>query len=81
MTDNHEYYRSIHAQNKNDCSPYTDKQNNSYINDIILLYIKIMDFHWFDSICVYISGKFTDANDLFPELPIMTVAAYSTPTA
>ena len=34
MTDNYEFNRSMDTQSANDYSPYTDKQYNSYINDI-----------------------------------------------
>ena len=34
MTDNYEYNRSMEPQSENQYSPYTDKQYNSYINDI-----------------------------------------------
>jgi hypothetical protein len=34
MTDNYEYNRSMELLSKKDYFPYTDKQYNSYINDI-----------------------------------------------
>ena len=36
MTDNYEWMKANEAQSVNDYSPYSDKQYNSYINDIRL---------------------------------------------
>lgn len=83
MTDNYEYNRSIEAQSENQYSPYTDKQYNSYINDINsgVYQNNGLSLVQFDLSSIYNSSKFTDTNDLFAVLPITMVAAFSTSTA
>jgi hypothetical protein len=83
MTDNYEYNRSIHIQNENEYSPYTDKQYNSYINDINsgVYQSNGLSLVQFDLSSTNNSQKFTDTNDLFVALPIVMVAAFSTSTA
>ena len=83
MTDNYEYERSMHPQSEGEYSPYTDKQYNSYINDINSgVYTNNgLSLVQFDLSSIYNSSRFTDCNDLFVVLPIMMVAAFSTSTA
>ena len=83
MTDNYEYNRSMDPQSANDYSPYTDKQYNSYINDINsgVYQNNGLSLVQFDLSSIYNSTKFTDTNDLFVVLPIVMVAAFSTSTA
>lgn len=83
MTDNYEYNRSMHTQSENEYSPYTDKQYNSYINDINsgVYQNNGLSLVQFDLSSIYNSSKFTDCNDLFCVLPIVMVAAFSTSTA
>lgn len=83
MTDNYEYNRSMEPQSEKDYSPYTDKQYNSYINDINsgVYQNNGLSLVQFDLSSIYNSAKFTDTNDLFAVLPIVMVAAYSTSTA
>jgi hypothetical protein len=83
MTDNYEYNRSMHSQSENEYSPYTDKQYNSYINDINSgVYANNgLSLVQFDLSSIYNSSKFTDTNDLFAVLPVVMVAAFSTSTA
>ena len=83
MTDNYEYNRSMDPQSANDYSPYTDKQYNSYINDINsgVYQNNGLSLVQFDLSSIYNSSKFTDTNDLFVVLPIVMVAAFSTSTA
>ena len=83
MTDNYEFNRSMDTQSANDYSPYTDKQYNSYINDINsgVYQNNGLSLVQFDLSSIYNSTKFTDTNDLFVVLPIVMVAAFSTSTA
>lgn len=83
MTDNYEYNRSMEPQSEKDYSPYTDKQYNSYINDINsgVYQNNGLSLVQFDLSSIYNSAKFTDTNDLFVVLPIVMIAAYSTSTA
>jgi hypothetical protein len=83
MTDNYEYERSMHPQSEGEYSPYTDKQYNSYINDINSgVYTNNgLSLVQFDLSSIYNSSRFTDCNDLFVVLPIVMVAACSTSTA
>jgi hypothetical protein len=83
MTDNYEYNRSMDPQSANDYSPYTDKQYNSYINDINsgVYQNNGLSLVQFDLSSIYNSTKFTDTNDLFVVLPIVMVAAFSTNVA
>jgi hypothetical protein len=83
MTDNYEYNRSMHTQSENEYSPYTDKQYNSYINDINsgVYQNNGLSLVQFDLSSIYNSAKFTDTNDLFVVLPIVMVAAFSTSTS
>jgi hypothetical protein len=80
MTDNYEYNRSMHPQSENEYSPYTDKQYNSYINDINsgVYQNNGLSLVQFDLSSIYNSAKFTDTSDLFAVLPIVMVAAFST---
>ena len=83
MTDNYEYNRSMEPQSENEYSPYTDKQYNSYINDINsgVYQNNGLSLVQFDLSSIYNSAKFTDTNDLFVVLPIVMVAAFSTNVA
>ena len=83
MTDNYEYNRSMHTQSENEYSPYTDKQYNSYVNDINsgVHQNNGLSLVQFDLSSIYNSAKFTDTNDLFVVLPIVMVAAFSTSTS
>jgi hypothetical protein len=83
MTDNYEYERSMHPQSEGEYSPYTDKQYNSYVNDINSgVYTNNgLSLVQFDLSSIYNSSRFTDCNDLFVVLPIVMVAAFSTSTA
>ena len=83
MTDNYEYNRSMHTQSENEYSPYTDKQYNSYINDINsgVYQNNGLSLVQFDLSSIYNSSKFVDTNDLFCVLPITMVAAFSTAVA
>lgn len=83
MTDNYEFNRSMDPQSANDYSPYTDKQYNSYINDINsgVYQNNGLSLVQFDLSSIYNSSKFTDTNDLFVVLPITMVAAFSTSVA
>jgi hypothetical protein len=83
MTDNYEFNRSMHSQSENEYSPYTDKQYNSYINDINSgVYANNgLSLVQFDLSSIYNSSRFTDCEDLFVVLPITMVAAFSTSTA
>lgn len=83
MTDNYEFNKSMEPQTEGQYSPYTDKQFNSYINDINSgVYTNSgLSLVQFDLSSIYNSGKFTDVADAFVVLPIMMVAACSTNTA
>jgi hypothetical protein len=83
MTDNYEYNRSMDAQSENQYSPYSDKQYNSYINDINsgVYQNNGLSLVQFDLSSIYNSSKFTDTNDLFVVLPVTMVAAFSTSTS
>lgn len=83
MTDNYEYERSMHPQSEAEYSPYTDKQYNSYVNDINSgVYTNNgLSLVQFDLSSIYNSSRFTDCNDLFVVLPIVMVAACSTSAA
>lgn len=83
MTDNYEYERSMHPQSEAEYSPYTDKQYNSYVNDINSgVYTNNgLSLVQFDLSSIYNSSRFTDCNDLFVVLPIVMVAAFSTSVA
>jgi hypothetical protein len=78
MTDNYEYNRSMHTQSENEYSPCTDKQYNSYINDINsgVYQNNGLSLVQFDLSSIYNSAKFTDTNDFFVVLPIVMVAAF-----
>jgi hypothetical protein len=82
MTDNYEFNKSMEPQSEGQYSPYTDKQYNSYINDINsgVYPNNGLSLVQFDLSSIYNSGKFTDTADLFAVLPITMVAAYSTST-
>ena len=83
MTDNYEYNRSMHSQSENEYSPYTDKQYNSYINDINsgVYQNNGLSLVQFDLSSIYNSAKFTDTSDLFAVFPIVMVASFSTSTS
>lgn len=83
MTDNYEFNKSMQNQSEGDYSPYTDKQYNSYVNDINSgVYTNNgLSLVQFDLSSIYNSSKFTDTGDLFLVLPITMVAAFSTSTA
>ena len=83
MTDNYEFNKSMQSQSEGDYSPYTDKQYNSYVNDINSgVYTNNgLSLVQFDLSSIYNSSKFTDTGDLFLVLPITMVAAFSTSTA
>ena len=83
MTDNYEFNRSMHTQSENEYSPYTDKQYNSYINDINsgVYQNNGLSLVQFDLSSIYNSSCFTDTNDLFVVLPVILAAAFSTSTA
>ena len=83
MTDNYEYNRSMHTQSENEYSPYTDKQYNSYINDINsgVYQNNGLSLVQFDLSSIYNSSKFVDTNDLFCVIPITMIAAFSTNVA
>ena len=83
MTDNYEFNRSMHTQSENEYSPYTDKQYNSYINDINsgVYQNNGLSLVQFDLSSIYNSSRFTDTNDLFVVLPVILAAAFSTSTA
>ena len=80
MTDNYEFNRSMHNQSESEYSPYSDKQYNSYINDINsgVYQNNGLSLVQFDLSSIYNSQKFTDTNDVFGVLPIVMVAAFST---
>ena len=67
MTDNYEYNRSMYPQSENEYSPYSDKQYNSYVNDINsgVYQNNGLSLVQFDLTSIYSSTKFTDTNDLF----------------
>ena len=73
----------MHTQSENEYSPYTDKQYNSYINDINsgVYQNNGLSLVQFDLSSIYNSAKFTDTNDLFVVLPIVMAAAFSTSTS
>ena len=83
MTDNYEFNRSSFPQSENEYSPYTDKQYNSYINDINsgVYNNNGLSLVQFDLSSIYNSSRFTDCDDLFAVLPVTMVAAFSTSTA
>lgn len=83
MTDNYEFNKSMEPQSEGQYSPYTDKQFNSYINDINSgVYTNNgLTLVQFDLSSIYNSTKFTDVSDAFVVLPITMVAACSTATA
>ena len=80
MTDNYEFNKSMEVQTENQYSPYTDKQFNSYVNDINSgVYTNNgLSLVQFDLSSIYNSTKFTDVADLFGVIPITMVGAYST---
>jgi hypothetical protein len=55
----------MEPQSENDYSPYTDKQCNSYINDINsgVYQNNSLSLVQFDLSSIYNSSKFTDTND------------------
>ncbi len=73
----------MHPQSENEYSTYTDKQYNSYINDINsgVYQNNGLSLVQFDLSSIHNSAKFTDTNDLFVVLPIIMAAAYSTNVA
>lgn len=83
MTDNYEFNRSSFPQSENEYSPYTDKQYNSYINDINsgVYNNNGLSLVQFDLSSIYNSSRFTDCDDLFAVLPVTMVAAFSTSSA
>ena len=83
MTDNYEFNKSMEPQSEGQYSPYTDKQYNSFLNDINSgVYTNNgLSLVQFDLSSIYNSTKFTDTADLFLVLPITMVAAFSTSTA
>jgi hypothetical protein len=83
MNANYEFNCSMNAQTETQYSPYTDKQYNSYINDINsgVYQNDGLSLVQFDLSIIYNSSQFTDCNDLFAVLPVMMVAFYSTNVA
>lgn len=79
MTDTYEFNRSSFPQSENEYSPYTDKQYNSYVNDINsgVYNNNGLSLVQFDLSSIYNSSRFTDCDDLFAVLPITMVAAFS----
>ena len=70
----------MHSQSENEYSPYTDKQYNSYINDINsgMYQNNGLWLVQFDLSSIYNSAKFIDTNDLFGVLPSFMDASFST---
>lgn len=83
MTDNYEFNKSMEPQSEGQYSPYSDKQYNSYINDINSgVYTNNgLSLVQFDLSSIYNSTKFTDVSDSFVVIPIVMAAAFSTATA
>lgn len=83
MTDNYEFNKSMEPQSEGQYSPYSDKQFNSYINDINSgVYTNNgLSLVQFDLSSIYNSTKFTDVADAFVVIPIVMAAAFSTATA
>lgn len=83
MTDNYEFNKSMEPQSEGQYSPYSDKQFNSYINDINSgVYTNNgLSLVQFDLSSIYNSTKFTDVSDSFVVIPIVMAAACSTATA
>jgi hypothetical protein len=83
MTDNYEFNKSMEPQSEGQYSPYSDKQFNSYINDINSgVYTNNgLSLVQFDLSSIYNSTKFTDVSDSFVVIPIVMAAAFSTATA
>ena len=83
MTDNYEWMKANEAQSVNDYSPYSDKQYNSYINDInnSVYSNNSLTLVNFDLGQLYNSNKHIDVGDTYIVLPITMVAAYTNGTA
>lgn len=83
MTDNYEFNKSMEPQSEGQYSPYSDKQFNSYINDINSgVYTNNgLSLVQFDLSSIYNSTKFTDVSDAFVVIPIVMAAACSTAAA
>lgn len=83
MTDNYEFNKSMEPQSEGQYSPYSDKQFNSYINDINSgVYTNNgLSLVQFDLSSIYNSTKFTDVADAFVVIPIVMAAACSTAAA
>ena len=79
-SDNYEFLKSNRPQSMNEFSPYVDKQQNGFINDLnSAVYTNTsLSLVQFDLGQIYNSQKYTDTNDLFLVLPITMVAAFST---
>jgi len=73
----------MEPQSEGQYSPYSDKQFNSYINDINSgVYTNNgLSLVQFDLSSIYNSTKFTDVADAFVVIPIVMAAAFSTATA
>ena len=79
-SDAYEFLKSNRPQSMNEFSPYVDKQQNGFINDLnSAVYTNTsLSLVQFDLGQIYNSQKYTDTNDLFLVLPITMVAAFST---
>jgi len=83
MTDNYDFNKSNEPQDEGMYSPYTDKQYNNFIPDIMSgVYTNNgLTQVQFELSSIYNSSKFTDTSDLFAVIPITMVAAFSTAVA
>ena len=79
MSDVYEFDKANKPQETNDYSPYTDKQYNSYINDINngVYSNNSLSLINYDLGQIFNSSKYTNPGDLFVVLPIMITAGYS----
>jgi len=79
MTDTYEFNKSMESQTEDMYSPYSDKQQNNYVNDInsgVYTNNGLSLVQW-DLSSIYNSSKFSDTGDLFAVLPITMVAGFS----
>lgn len=81
--DNYEYEKSNTPQNRDSYSPFVEKQNSSYVNDLnnSVYQNTSLSLVQFDLGAIFNSNTVCDSNSMYLVLPITMCAACSTGTA
>ena len=79
--DKYEYEKANIPQNIDAYSPYVEKQQNTFINDLNYSVYQISSLFLvqFDLGAIFNSSTVTDTNDMYLVIPITMVASYGSP--